>query len=297
MAKKDYYQILGVKKDASEAEIKKAYKKLARQYHPDLNPNNAAAEAKFKEISEAYAVLSDKEKRSKYDRFGSGNFGDEFSQAWSQARTNQGGYDFGRMSDYGFNMEDILGDIFTGAFSGARRSHPRAQDLEMEVALSFAESIQGCKKGIRLEGSVIEVSIPSGVETGSKIRVPGKGKNGGDFYLVCKVDSRSSFVRRGADLELSVPISLKEAIEGGSITVPTASGKVDLKIPKNSPGGKRLKLRGKGVKSPKTGKAGDLYIVLQIALPELKEAEANALLSVLKPIQQDGNELRSDLQL
>src|SRR4051812_6047241 len=118
MASKDYYAVLGLSKGASEAEIKKAYKKLARESHPDLHPNNPAAEKKFKELSEAYAVLSDAEKRSKYDRFGSGDFGDNFSQAWNQAHTG-GGFDPNRMHDFGFNMDDILGDIFKGAFGGA----------------------------------------------------------------------------------------------------------------------------------------------------------------------------------
>lgn len=294
MAGKDYYATLGLKKGASEADIKKAYKKLARQYHPDLNPNNPQAEHKFKEISEAYAVLGDKEKRAKYDRFGAGHFGDDFAKAWEQARRGgggAGGFDFGRMGEHGFrvNLDDILGDIFSGAFGGARRSHPRKQDLEMKLPLSFVEAASGAKKSINLQGSIIDVQIPSGVESGSKIRVSGKGQNGGDLYLVCEVQPHSYFSRQGLNVHLDLPISLREALEGSVVPVPTVSGMVDLKIPAGSSSGQKMKLKGKGIRDPKSGSSGDQIVSLQVKLPQLKDKERSALLSALEGVPDDPN--------
>ncbi len=259
MASKDYYQILGLSKGASEPEIKKAYKKLARQYHPDLNPNNAEAEKKFKEISEAYAVLSDPDKRSKYDRFGSGNFGDDFSRAWSSAHAG-GGFDPGRMQDFGFNLDDILGDIFKGAFGGARRSHPRKKDAQLDLPLTFLEAMQGTKKSISINGSIIDVKIPAGVDNGAKIRVSGKGENGGDLYLNCSVMPHPFFRRNLLQIEMDLPISLKEALEGATVAVPTINGMVDLKIPAGASSGQRMKLKGMGVQDPKTGGKGDQIV-------------------------------------
>jgi DnaJ-class molecular chaperone len=296
MASKDYYAILGVSKTASEAEVKKAYKKLARQYHPDLNPDNAEAERKFKEISEAYAVLSDTEKRAKYDRFGSGSFANDFSQAWSNARKSDGGFDFSGMGGFGFNLDDILGEIFAGSFRGAPRSHPRPQHLEMELPLSFPEAVSGTIKGIKVNNANLEVTIPAGVETGSKVRVAGKGNNGGDLFLICKVEPHSQMRRLGDDIEMSLPVSLKEAIGGAKVRVPTPTGDVDLKVPAMTSSGRKLKLKGKGVKNPRTGKTGDLYAVIQIVLPELSEHQANSLVNTLEPITKDEESLRSALR-
>jgi DnaJ-class molecular chaperone len=260
-AKKDYYEVLGVSKSADLNEIKKAYKKLARQYHPDLNPNNSEAEKKFKEISEAYAVLSDSDKRSKYDRFGSGSFGDDFSQAWANAR-QEGGFNYQKMNDFGFNIEDVLGDIFMGAFGGARKNHPRSRDLETEISLSFQEAMLGVTKSLSIEGRILDVKIPAGVETGSKIRLAGKGQHGGNLFLVCKVLPHAFFRRSGNNIELDLPISLREAVLGASVPVPTLRGTVDLKIPQMASSGQKLKLKAKGV-----GQKGDLLVNLQIQLP------------------------------
>ena len=278
-ARKDYYEILGVAKTASLDEIKKAYKKLARQNHPDLNPNNKAAENKFKEISEAYAVLSDTEKRAKYDRFGGAGFGADFDKAWSQSRTNQG-YDFSHMGDFGFDFGDILGDILMGGAFGRQR--PRRQDLEMELPLSFAESIRGSKKSVSIGESVLDVNIPSGVETGSKIRLAKKGTHGGDLFLVCKVAPHSQFRRQGDDLELALPITLKEALSGSKVAVPTFDGVIDLKIPEGASSGMKLKLKGKGVHNKLSGKSGDLFVVLQIVMPEISASDRRELVEILE---------------
>lgn len=302
MSKKDYYSVLGVERSASEADIKKAYKKLARQYHPDLNQNNPEAEKKFKDISEAYAVLGDKEKRAKYDRFGSGSFGDDFSRAWDQARqrggSGGGGFDFGGMGDHGFrvNLDDILGDIFSGAFKGARRSHPQKQDFEMQLPLSFVESVNGVRKGINIHGSVIDVQVPAGVETGSKVRVSGKGKHGGDLYLNCEVQPHPYFKREGRQILLKLPVSLKEAIEGAKVPVPTIDGMVDLKIPSGASSGQKMKLKGKGVKDARSASRGDQIVELQVKIPSLDDAEKSKLLKALEGLPEDPS-LRKNLSL
>lgn len=292
MAKgRDYYDVLGVSKSSSVDEIKKAYKKLARQYHPDLNPNNKDAEQKFKEISEAYAILSDPEKRSKYDRFGSSGVGNDFEKAWGQSWSNRG-FDPNRMQDFGFDLGDILGDILMGgAFgSGKRggRSHrPQAQDAELELPLEFLEAATGCKKSIRAGKSVIEVKVPPGVESDSKIRVSGHGPNGGDLYLKCQVGEHSFFKRNGDNIELTVPISLREAIEGTTITVPTISGPVDLKIPANASSGMKMKLKAKGVENLKSKTKGDQIVTLQVAVPKVSGPAKESLLKALSQIPED----------
>lgn len=287
-AKRNYYEVLGVSKSADESEIKKAYKKLARQYHPDLNPNNKDAEQKFKEVSEAYAILSDSEKRSKYDRFGSGNFGSDFDRAWQQSsRGGAGGIDFEQMGHMGFDLSDILGDLFMGGgLGGAGRSRgrsqrPQPQNIEMELSLGFLESVLGAKKTFSTGDSLIDVMIPKGVEAGSKIRVAGKGKNGGDLYLVVKVEPHPYFKRVGDTIELNLPISLKEALAGGKVEVPTVHGPVDLKIPEGASSGMKMKLKGKGVEDRRSGKSGDQIITLQVTIPQMPTATRKKILEQL----------------
>jgi len=299
---KNYYDILGVSKGASEAEIKKAYKKLARQYHPDLNPNNKEAETKFKDISEAYAVLSDTDKRAKYDRFGSGSFGNDFEKAWGQSWSNQG-FDPNRMGSFGFDLGDILGDILMGgAFGGAgRKGGPKAgrrsppQDVELEMPLTFLEAVEGAQKGIRLESGTIDVRIPAGVETGSKIRVPGKGRNGGDLFLLCRVEPHLFFKRVGENIELNLPISLKESLEGASVAVPTIKGTVDLKIPAGASSGLKMKLKGKGIENPKTKSRGDQIVTVQVVVPKLNDELRQELLKTLRKAPED-SDLRSQFR-
>jgi len=291
MVKKDYYEILGVSKDDSQDAIKKAYRKLARKYHPDVNPGDKVAEEKFKEISEAYEVLGDPEKRKQYDQFGSFDFGEG----------GFGGFNFdsagGSYKTYSFSGEDfsnIFEDIFGKSYGGRKSSGfdfrgnfaMKGEDVEAEVEIDFLDAVNGAEKFLQVGGKTLKVKIPEGVNNGSKIRVAGKGQPGqggapdGDLYLKIKVKENSDYTRKGDDLYMRVPVTLKEAILGGVIEVATHKGTVKLKLPENTSSGKKFRLRGKGVKNLKTKVSGDLYIEPYIVLPKtipekLKETVKN----------------------
>jgi molecular chaperone DnaJ len=299
----DYYAELGVSKTASKEEISKAFKKLARQYHPDVNPGNSEAEEKFKKISEAYQVLSDEKKRKEYDRFGGSGFGGFDPGGFG----GDGGYNV-RYSTGGINMDDlgdIFGDIFGGAsgggfgFKSARssgrgyQSPKKGQDLFFSISLDFLDAVNGAEKKIRLSnGSVIKVKIPAGVHEGGKIRIPGKGEPGimggapGDLLIEPSIKSHPYFRRKDNDIEMDLPITLTEAIEGAKVKVPTIHGDVDLKIPANSQSGKRMRLKEKGI--IKKNAKGDHYIILQVIIPQnLDRKSRKELLELLKDKESD----------
>lgn len=286
MGKKDYYKVLGIEKSASHDEVKKAFKKLARKYHPDVNPDNKEAEAKFKDVSEAYEVLGDEKKRKQYDQFGSYNFGgsgpqDPFSQGFWQS----GGFNE-------VDLNDIFGDIF--GFGGPKRgrrtkthfdfgggspfgaSHSKkGSDINWTIPVEFMEAVHGCEKQILLhDGKKIKVKIPAGVDSGSKIRVRGKGNPGiaggasGDLIIETQVKPHQYFKREGDDIHLEVKLNLVEAIKGAKIKVPTISGMVELKVPAGVQGGQKMRLKGKGVKNLKTKEPGHQYVHLQIQVPK-----------------------------
>jgi molecular chaperone DnaJ len=334
----DLYGILGLAKGASVEEIKKAYRKLARKYHPDVNPGNRSAEERFKEISRAHDVLADDAKRALYDEFGAESLHAGFDperareyRRWQESAArmgasgtgfgdgggvdgarNMGGAGFGRFADF----EDRFGGIFS---RGAVREAPtRGVDAEVPVTIELMEAIRGTSRTISVKrpevcpvchGSGIEpgasagkpaacrrcggsgaieqtsrlnVKVPAGVETGSRVRVAGKGGAGidggpaGDLYIVVEVRPHPVLERQGRDLTMEVPITVGEAVLGGTITVPTPDGNVSLKIPPGTQSGRRFRLRGKGVPALHGGGRGDLYVRAMVHVPERSDSAKNA---------------------
>ncbi len=320
MEYKDYYKILGVPRNATEKEIKKAYRKLARQYHPDANPNDPTAEEKFKEINEAYEVLSDPEKRKKYDQFGAqwknftsaGGRPEDFWRQWQAGagagspggasyRTvspeefeemfgGAGGFSdffetlFGmggrRSSARPSGFDDIFGGVYT-AGAGSRTRPIRGRDIEHPVEITLEEAYHGASRVLQLDGQRIEVKIPRGVKTGSRVRVAGKGEPGrnggkpGDLYLKIHVAPHPQFQREGDNLRLKLPVDLYTLILGGEVQVPTLDRPVILNIPPETDNGKIFRLRGKGMPNlKKPDKRGDLFVEVVAKLPKnLSEKE------------------------
>jgi curved DNA-binding protein len=289
MEYKDYYQILGVDRKASEQEIKSAYRKLARQLHPDTNPDDPSAEERFKEVNEAYEVLGDPNKRAKYDQLGSSY------RAWERAGARPGGFDWSTWtsgSPGGVRMEvGDLGDLFggggfsdffnaifggmsQGAQSGFRgAAQRRGRDLRQEVTISLAEAYQGTQRLLRRQDGQIEVKIPPGAQTGTKIRLSGQGETGGrqsgDLYLIVNVQPDPRFDRKGDDLYTDVSVNLYTAVLGGEVHVPTLSGDVVLTIPTGSQPDQVFRLKSQGMPKLRNPKQhGDLYARLKVALPK-----------------------------
>ncbi|MEG4110210.1 DnaJ C-terminal domain-containing protein [Microcoleus sp. S13_C5] len=282
---KDYYTILGVSKTATPEEIKRAYRKLARKYHPDLNPGDKDAEAKFKDLNEANEVLSDPEKRPKYDRFGEHWNQPAYSEAPSSRETNAGTVDFDQYADFDSFINDLLGRSRNGSqrrtnttsgfddFGGGFRSQAPAPDSEAAIALTFSEAFHGVQKRLQFDDETINVRIPAGAKPGSRIRLKGKGRASpfsqqrGDLYLTIEILTHSFFRFEGDDLVCDVPIRPDEAVLGAEISVPTPDGSVTMKVPKGVRSGQSLRLRGKGWTLQKGGR-GDLLAKLLIVTPK-----------------------------
>jgi len=294
MTKKDYYSVLGVRRDASDKEIKQTYRRLARQYHPDVNPGDAAAEQKFKEISEAYAVLSNPDSRKKYDRFGHQAFASGFDPTFASGggfgRGQPGNFkDFfgGRASFDG--LSSILEELWGGGRPRTQQAPVSGQDLEQTVDISFEEAVRGTTAQVQIirrdrEPDRLQVKIPPGVDTGSKVRVPGKGERGrsngppGDLYIVIRVRPHAYFARQGSDILCDVPVTLTEVLLGAKIDVPTIDGKTTMTLPAGTQNGRRFRLRGKGVPALHGGARGDHYVTVQVVLPEKLDARSRELL-------------------
>jgi DnaJ-class molecular chaperone len=279
MAGKDYYSILGVSRQASEREIKQAYRRLARQYHPDVNPGDKSAEARFKQINEAYEVLSDKEKRQKYDQFGDQwQYADQFARAGGQQapfwefRPGGGTRVYYGEGDFGSLFDDLLRG-FTAGTSGRQPQSRRGRDIEVPVEVTLEEAFSGSTRRISLEdGKHLEVKIPPGVKDGSRVRLAGKGGAGsggvkGDLYLVTSVKSHRLFERRGDDLYVGVAVPLVVAMLGGEVQVPTLKGKLALKIPPETQNGRSFRLKGQGMPHLGDSVRGDLLAKVNVVLP------------------------------
>jgi len=288
MEYKDYYKTLGVSKTATEKEIKSAFRKLAQRYHPDKNPGNAQAEERFKEINEAHEVLSDPQKRAKYDQLGA-----SYSQ-WERSGRPGEGFDFSRWSSSGGmpgdaargNLDDLFGeggfsDFFTNVFGGrgfgdvSSRSRGdfafRGQDMEQPVEISLEEAYHGTRRALEKGGRRLEVAIPPGARTGTKVRFAGEGGAGqtaGDLYLVVSVRPHPQFRREGDDLHVDFPVDLYAALLGGEARVPTLNGEVVLTIPPETPSGKTFRLSGRGMPKLRQPQAhGDLYAHTRVEIP------------------------------
>ena len=281
----DYYEILGLSKGASDDEIKKAFKKKAMKFHHDRTGNDKSAETKFKEAKEAYDVLSDPQKKSMYDQYGTTDFGGGF------------GGGFGGRSQGGFNasgFEDVFEDLFGDIFGGGRARNPnrayKGADLEYHLQLTLEEAAFGIEKVVKFrtknEDKEISVSIPAGVDNGDRVRLSGKGEPGinqgppGDLFIRVVLEKHSIFERDGNNLYCNVPISFAEATLGAEIEIPTLSNnKVSIDIPPGTQTGKYFRLRGKGIKSVRGGNIGDLMCSVQIETPvNLSNEQKNILL-------------------
>ena len=287
MASKDFYQTLGISRTASDKDIKQAYRKLARKYHPDVNPGNKSAEEKFKEINNAYEVLSDPEKRKKYDQFGDKwQYADQFAGAqgnpfggasgFRNAGGNNSSYQYVDMSDMGDLGELLKG--FTGGFGGrGRTSRPKqGRDIDTSTDITLEEAYNGTTRLIQdTSGHRIEVKIPAGVKNGQRIKVAGKGEPGlssgpsGDLYLAVSILEHPVFHLTGNDIHVEIPVPLADAILGGEASVPTPKGKnLTLKIPAETQNGKVFRLAGQGMPEVGNDTRGDLFAKVKVILPE-----------------------------
>jgi len=294
MADNDYYKTLGVSREASSDEIRKAYKKLARRYHPDVKPDDKEAADKFKQIQEAYSVLGDSEKREQYDRYGAAFEGvvrGPHGGTWTTDSRGAGPIDLGDL----FGGQIDLGDLFGGTFGRGgragrqREAAPRkGQDITYEIEVPFQVAAIGGNHSIQLQrGATTErlnVKVPAGVENGSIIRLSGQGQPGqaggppGDLLLTVKVSPHPWFSREGKNVIIEAPVTPSEAALGAKIEVPTISeGNVTVKVPPRTSCGTKLRLRGKGVADPKAGPRGDQLVVVKIVVPGTLDAESRRL--------------------
>jgi DnaJ-class molecular chaperone len=311
---KDYYKTLGVERTASQEEIKRAYRKLTKQYHPDRNPGNASAESRFKAVQEAYEVLGDKDKRAEYDQFGDAAVGH-----WDTDSAGQRVYTWGGGSQIPVDdLQDlfsafgggasVFGDLLGGQRVGGRGrrryrtqtppSPPRAgQDVERVVNLPFEQAVHGTtvEVDVARDGAkrqTLKVKIPPGVENGQRIRIKGGGGLGrsggaaGNLYLKCLVRDHPYFRRVGLDIHLDVPVSVVEAMTGATVDVPTLSGTVSLKVPPGTSSGSRLRLRGKGIYNA-AGETGDQIVTVQVHVPKNLTSQQQKLVEQLRETLND----------
>ncbi|MDX2264857.1 MAG: DnaJ C-terminal domain-containing protein [Hyphomicrobiales bacterium] len=275
---KDLYAILGLKRGASDDAIRQAYRKLAKQHHPDRNPGDKAAEEKFKRISAAFAILGSPEKRKRYDA-------GEIDEAGHERPAYSSGYGYGDAPPFG-DYGDIFSDVFGArGRGGSGRFQMRGMDFRYTLEVDFLEAVNGLKKRVKLpEGDELDVAVPAGVDSGHVLRLKNKGEPGvgggaaGDALIELKVRPHPYFERQGDDILLDLPITIYEAALGAKVAVPTITGRVTLSVPKGATSGQTLRLRGKGVVNPQTKTTGDQLVKLKVAMPPQIDDELAAFL-------------------
>ncbi len=309
MPERDLYDVLGVARSATADDIKKAYRRLAKKYHPDVNPNDKRAEEKFKEVTAAAEVLQDPKRRALYDEFGADSLRSGFDAAkadayrqWKRQGAPQGGmpFDFGdfqevRVGDYGtFDFGSIFEDLFGRAGRPRGRGGPRRGPVaqqgahaEAELEVDLRDAVLGAERDVRIDSKTLRVRIPKGVVDGSTIRLSGQGAPGvhggsaGDLYLRVRLRKHPWVRRDGKDLYVDLPVTVPEAALGGEVQLPTFEGAVMLRIPPGTQSGTKLRLRGKGMPDLRGGERGNLYAVVQIVLPD----DAAGLDKAVKPLE------------
>jgi DnaJ-class molecular chaperone len=317
----DYYQRLGVSPKASEDELKKAYRKMAKKFHPDVNPGNKAAEEKFKQVNEAFDVLGDPKKRRLYDEFGD----DAAKLGWDEKKAEQfrayknaprGGFgsngngqsfhfDFGDAQGQGFDFESMLGEMFgnmRGGRTGRRQGPMPGADVSARLSVSLEESIKGGERHLSLSnGKRLTVKIPAGVAQGSKIRLAGQGEPGehggpaGDLFLEVELMPHPLVRREGDDLYMDLPVTVREAMLGADVRVPTFFGSGVITLKPGTQSGLKIRLKGKGSPSLTGGSPGDLYLVVQVRVPEHADAHAKKAATELDHAYK--HDVRADLKL
>lgn len=290
---RDPYDILGVNKDASADDIRKAYRKQAKECHPDLHPGDAKAEARFKDISTAYDLLSDPEKRKRFDN---GEIDAEGHERPEQQyyRTYADGGDGAKYARYGAGDFEDMSDIFADLFGGRAGHGPgrggeglkmRGGDISYTLDVSFVDAAKGTKRRATMaDGKTLDIAIPEGVRDRQTLRLKGKGMPGigggppGDAYIEVHIQPHAFFTRKDSNIHMTLPVSLTEAVLGGKVKVPTVGGTVEMTVPKNSNTGDTLRLKGRGVLDSKSKQKGDQYVRLEVVLPDEPDAELEAFL-------------------
>jgi DnaJ-class molecular chaperone len=277
---RDPYQILGVDKGAPQSELKRVYRKLAKELHPDVNKDDTKVEARFKEVSAAYSIVGDAKNRQRFDRGEIDANGNDVAPRFNYQNAGGGGRGNGGRGAGGFSAEDIFGD-FSSVFENMRgggaggRRQAKGQDRAYKIDVDFLDAARGDKRRITLpSGKSLNVSIPAGIENGKQIRLKGQGEAGqgsmpaGDALIEVTISEHAYFTRDGLDITVELPISLPEAVNGGKVQIPTVNGPVTMSVPKGANTGRRMRLKGKGIKAAGDKKSGDQYVVLKVMLPE-----------------------------
>lgn len=300
MAFIDYYKVLGIKNDASQDEIKKAYRRMAKRYHPDTNKDDPNAKERFQEINEANEVLSDPEKRRKYDEYGENwRHADEFEAQRGQYRNGaQGGYNFGGFGGFGdfgssagntSGFSDFFEELFGhGAFRGGKGSRQRGGDIQATLQLTLHEAATTHRQQFGVNGETVSITVPAGIADGQKIRIKGKGKTGvngerGDLYITFGITPDSRFTREGDDLHTTATIDAFTLLLGGEVIVPTLNGNIKATIKPGTQPGSKLRLRGKGFpvyKQP--DRYGDLIVTIAVTIPQLSERQREEIAKILE---------------